>query len=86
MKKIIFSILLLSIFALPATAKMNMDFIIKGGLLASPYLNFDGDIADVDVGFTVGGEGYIYVWENIGLGGGITYLFDTDISFLKYTN
>ncbi len=97
MKKIIFSILLLTIFVLPATAKMNMDFIIKGGVLASPYLNLDKNITitdtyhgeertlltdnilDVDLGFTLGGEIFVYPWENIGLGLGVFHLFKTDI-------
>ena len=97
MKKIIFSILLLAICALPATAKMNMDLIIKGGILASPYLNLDKNITivdtykgeertlltdnilDVDLGFTLGGEVFVYPWENIGLGLGVMHLFKTDI-------
>ena len=97
MKKIIFSILLLTIFVLPATAKMNMDFIIKGGVLASPYLNLDKNITitdtyhgeertlltdkilDVDLGFTLGGEIFVYPWESIGLGLGVMHLFKTDI-------
>lgn len=79
MKKIIIIIALFVFFIAPVYARMSAEIVAKGGIIASPYLNFDGDIADVDVGFTVGGEGYIYVWENIGLGGGITYLLDTDI-------
>ena len=97
MKKIIFSILLLAICTLPATARMNMDFIIKGGMLASPYLNLDKNITitdtykgkertllydnilDVDLGFTLGGEIFVYPWENIGLGLGVMHLFKTDI-------
>ena len=97
MKKIIFSILLLAICALPATARMNMDFIVKGGLLMSPYLNLDknititdtyegkervllhNNILDVDLGYTLGGEVFIYPWENIGLGIGGFHLFKTDI-------
>lgn len=97
MKKIIFSILLLAICVLPATARMNMDFIIKGGMLASPYLNLDknitikdtykgeertllhNNILDVDLGFTLGGEIFVYPWENIGLGLGVMHLFKTDI-------
>lgn len=97
MKKFIFSILLLAICVLPATARMNMDFIIKGGMLASPYLNLDknititdtyegnertlinNNILDVDLGFTLGGEIFVYPWENIGLGLGAFHLFKTDI-------
>ena len=97
MKKIIFSVLLLAICVLPATARMNMDFIIKGGMLASPYLNLDknitikdtykgeertllhNNILDVDLGFTLGGEVFVYPWENIGLGLGVMHLFKTDI-------
>ncbi|MCR4663448.1 MAG: hypothetical protein K5622_06160 [Endomicrobiaceae bacterium] len=97
MKKIIFSILLLAVCALPATARMNMDFIVKGGVLASPYLNLDknititdtyheeervlvhNNILDVDLGFTLGGEIFVYPWENIGLGLGAFHLFKTDV-------
>ena len=97
MKRIIFSILLLAVCVLPATARMNMDFIIKGGILASPYLNLDKNITitdtyngeertllhdnilDVDLGFTLGGEIFVYPWENIGLGLGVMHLFKTDI-------
>lgn len=79
MKKLIFSILLLTIFVLPASAKMSMDFIAKGGVLASPYLNLNNDILDVDLGFTAGGEVFIYPWQNIGIGLGAFHLFKTDI-------
>ena len=101
MKKIIFSILFLSICLLPVSAKMNMDFILKGGILASPYLNLyknitfkdtiivagvekertliDNNILDVDLGFTAGGEIFVYPWQNIGLGLGAFHLFKTDI-------
>ncbi|MBQ3943065.1 MAG: hypothetical protein II669_01965, partial [Elusimicrobia bacterium] len=77
MKKIIFSILLLSICVLPVSAKMSMDFIAKTGILASPYLDMDTNISipeigfndrilDVDLGFTLGGEVFVYPWQNIG--------------------
>lgn len=97
MKKIIFSILLLAVCVLPATARMNMDFIVKGGILASPYLNLDknititdtydgeervllhNNILDVDLGYTLGGEIFVYPWESIGLGIGGFHLFKTDI-------
>ena len=90
MKKIIFSILLLTICVLPAFAKMNMDFIAKTGILASPYLDMDRNISipeidfnsrilDVDLGFTLGGEFFVYPWQNIGLGVGAFHLFKTDI-------
>lgn len=90
MKKIIFSILLLTICVLPAFAKMNMDFIAKTGILASPYLDMDRNISipeidfnsrilDVDLGFTFGGEFFVYPWQNIGLGVGAFHLFKTDI-------
>lgn len=90
MKKFIFSVLLLTIFALPAIAEMSMDFIAKGGVLASPYINmdknisipdqnFNNNILDADLGFTAGGEIFIYPWENIGLGAGAFHLFETDI-------
>ena len=90
MKKFIFSVLLLTICVLPATARMNMDFIGKVGLLASPYLDMDKNISipeigfndrilDVDLGFTLGAEAFIYPWENIGLGLGAFHLFKTDI-------
>ncbi|MBR4631750.1 MAG: hypothetical protein IKO48_00315 [Elusimicrobia bacterium] len=101
MKKIIFSILLLAICVLPATARMNMDFIIKGGILASPYIDLDRNVTfkdtvivngeekertlvnsrilDVDLGFTLGGEVFVYPWQNIGLGVGASHLFKTDI-------
>ena len=99
MKKFIFSVLLLTICVLPATARMNMDFIGKVGLLASPYLDMDKNISipeigfndrilDVDLGFTLGAEAFIYPWENIGLGLGAFHLFKTDIetSFRKPRN
>lgn len=90
MKKILFSILLLTIFTLPAVAKMPMDFIAKAGILASPYLNmdknisipaqsFNNNILDVDLGFTAGGEIFVYPWKNIGVGLGAFHLFKTDI-------
>jgi hypothetical protein len=90
MKKIIFSILLLSICALPVSAKMSMDFIAKTGILASPYLDMDTNISipeigfndrilDVDLGFTLGGEVFVYPWQNIGIGVGAFHLFKTDI-------
>ena len=101
MKKFIFSILLLTICVLPVSARMNMDFIIKGGLLASPYLDLDRNlrvydtimldgeptertlvnsrILDVDLGYTLGAEAFVYPWENIGLGLGAFHLFKTDI-------
>ena len=90
MKKLIFSILLLSICALPVSAKMSMDFIAKTGILASPYLDMDTNISipeigfndrilDVDLGFTLGGEVFVYPWQNIGIGVGAFHLFKTDI-------
>ena len=90
MKKIIFSILLLTICVLPVSAKMNMDFIAKTGIIASPYLDMDRNISipeidfnsrilDVDLGFTLGGEFFVYPWQNIGLGLGCFHLFKTDI-------
>lgn len=90
MKKIIFSILLLSICVLPVSAKMSMDFIAKTGILASPYLDMDTNISipeigfndrilDVDLGFTLGGEVFVYPWQNIGIGVGAFHLFKTDI-------
>ncbi len=90
MKKIIFSILLLTICVLPVSAKMNMDFIAKTGIIASPYLDMDRNISipeidfnsrilDVDLGFTLGGEFFVYPWQNIGLGLGAFHLFKTDI-------
>lgn len=90
MKKIIFSILLLAICVLPVSAKMNMDFIAKTGIIASPYLDMDRNISipeidfnsrilDVDLGFTLGGEFFVYPWQNIGLGLGCFHLFKTDI-------
>ena len=90
MKKIIFSILLLTICVLPVSAQMNMDFIAKAGLLASPYLDFDKNVSipqigfndrilDVDLGFTLGGEIFAYPWENIGIGLGAFHLFKTDV-------
>jgi len=101
MKKFIFSILLLTICVLPVSARMNMDFIIKGGLLASPYLDLDRNlrvydtimvdgeptertlvnsrVLDVDLGYTLGAEVFVYPWENIGLGLGAFHLFKTDI-------
>ena len=90
MKKIIFSILLLTICVLPVSAKMNMDFIAKTGVIASPYLDMDKNISipeidfnsrilDVDLGFTLGGEFFVYPWQNIGLGLGAFHLFKTDI-------
>lgn len=90
MKKIIFSILLLTICVLPVSAKMNMDFIAKTGVIASPYLDMDKNISipeidfnsrilDVDLGYTLGGEFFVYPWQNIGLGVGAFHLFKTDI-------
>ena len=90
MKKIIFSILLLTVCVLPVSAKMNMDFIAKTGIIASPYLDMDRNISipeidfnsrilDVDLGFTLGGEFFVYPWQNIGLGLGCFHLFKTDI-------
>ncbi len=90
MKKFIFSILLLTICVLPVRAQMSMDFIGKVGLLASPYLDMDKNISipeigfndrvlDVDLGYTLGTEVFVYPWENIGLGLGGFHLFKTDI-------
>ena len=90
MKKFIFSILLLTICVLPVKAQMSMDFIGKVGLLASPYLDMDKNISipeigfndrilDVDLGYTLGAEAFVYPWENIGLGLGVFHLFKTDI-------
>lgn len=90
MKKFIFSILLLTICVLPVKAQMSMDFIGKVGLLASPYLDMDKNISipeigfndrilDVDLGYTLGAEAFVYPWENIGLGLGAFHLFKTDI-------
>ena len=90
MKKIIFSILLLTVCVLPVSAKMNMDFIAKTGILASPYLDMDRNISipeidfnsrilDVDLGFTLGGEVFAYPRQNIGVGLGFFHLFKTDI-------
>ena len=90
MKKFIFSILLLTICVLPVKAQMSMDFIGKVGLLASPYLDLDKNISipeigfndrilDVDLGYTLGAEAFVYPWENIGLGLGAFHLFKTDI-------
>lgn len=90
MKKIIFSILLLTICVLPVSAKMNMDFIAKTGILASPYLDMDRNISipekdfnnrilDIDLGFTLGTEFFAYPWQNIGVGVGVFHLFKTDI-------
>lgn len=90
MKKFIFSILLLTICVLPVKAQMSMDFIGKIGILASPYLDMDKNISipkigfndrvlDVDLGYTLGAEAFIYPWKNIGLGLGAFHLFKTDI-------
>ncbi len=80
MKKIFLSLLLITILILPVSAKMNADFIAKSGVLASPYLYFDGgNTQDVDLGFTLGGEIFIYPWKNIALGLGAMHLFKTDI-------
>jgi len=90
MKKFIVSVLLLTIFTIPAMAKLPMDFIAKAGILASPYLNmdknisipdkgFNNNILDVDLGFTAGAEIFVYPWEKIGIGIGAFHLFKTDI-------
>ena len=56
MKKIIFSILLLTICVLPVSAKMNMDFIVKGGILASPYIDLDKNVVFTEIGMVNGEE------------------------------
>ncbi len=56
MKKFIFSILLLTICVLPAFAKMNMDFIVKGGILASPYIDLDKNVVFTEIGMVNGEE------------------------------
>lgn len=79
MKKIMVFIALFFLCTNLVYAKMDADILVKGGILASPYLNLDGDVADVDIGFILGAEGYIFPWDNLGLGLGVTHLFDTDI-------
>ena len=56
MKKFIFSILLLTICVLPAFAKMNMDLIVKGGILASPYIDLDKNVVFTEIGMVNGEE------------------------------
>lgn len=79
MKKLIIALIFFSFVAVPLQAKTTAEILVKGGIIASPYLNLDGAIADVDVGFILGAEAYLFPWENIGLGLGATHLFDTDI-------
>lgn len=79
MKKIIVFFIVSVFFITPIYAKMSGEILAKGGIIASPYLNLDGDIADVDIGFILGAEGYLYPWKSVGLGLGVTHLFDTDI-------
>ena len=79
MKKIIVFVVLFVLLIAPVYAKMSGEIVAKGGIIASPYLNLDGDIADVDVGFILGAEGYVFPWKSVGLGIGITHLFDTDV-------
>ena len=79
MKKIIVFVVLFVLSIAPVYAKMSGEIVAKGGIIASPYLNLDGDIADVDVGFILGAEGYVFPWKSVGLGIGITHLFDTDV-------
>ncbi len=79
MKKIIVFVVLFVLSIAPVYAKMSGEIVAKGGIIASPYLNLDGDIADVDVGFILGAEGYVFPWKSVGLGVGVTHLFDTDV-------
>jgi len=79
MKRIIAFVVLFVLSVSPVYAKMSGEILAKGGIIASPYLNLDGDIADVDIGFILGAEGYLFPWQSVGLGVGVTHLFDTDI-------
>ena len=79
MKKIF--LLVFSLFLLSSTvyAKMSAEILGKGGIVASPYLSLDCAVYDVDLGFTLGAEAYFFPWKHLGFGGGVTYLFDTDV-------
>lgn len=77
MKKIF--LLLFSLLLSANVYAMSAEILGKGGIVASPYLSLDCDVYDVDLGFTLGGEIYFFPWKHLGLGGGITYLFDTDV-------
>ncbi|MBQ3834132.1 MAG: hypothetical protein II816_01250 [Elusimicrobia bacterium] len=80
MKKFLLSLVLIAIFVLPVRAeKKNMDIVLKGGMYASPYLNLNNNIFDVDLGFTLGAEAFWYQWEKTALGLGYEHLFKTDI-------
>ena len=68
----------------------SAETLAKTGIIASPYLDMDRNISipeidfnsrilDVDLGFTLGGEFFVYPWQNIGLGVGASHLFKTDI-------
>ena len=78
MKKIMLAVILIAAFVIPASAK-NVDVVLKGGMLLSPYLNLNNNIFDVDLGFVVGGDFFVYPWERTGIGFGADHLFKTDI-------
>ena len=77
MKKIF--LLLFTLLLSANVYAMSAEILGKGGIVASPYLNLDGDVYDVDLGFKIGAELYFFPLKNLGFGGGFTYMFDTDI-------
>ena len=80
MKKFLLALLLIGTIVLPAVAAdKKFDVVAKGGMYASPYLNLNNNIVDVDLGFTLGAEMFWYKWEKTGIGLGVDHLFNTDI-------
>jgi len=77
MKKIF--LLLFSLLLSANVYAMSAEILGKGGIVASPYLSLDCDVYDVDLGFTLGAEVYFFPWKHLGFGGGVTYLFNTDV-------
>ncbi len=80
MKKFLAVVFLSVVFVLPAAAaEKKFDIVAKGGLYASPYLNLNNNIFDVDLGYSLGAELFWYKWEKTALGLGVDHLFNTDI-------
>ena len=80
MKKFLVTLLLIGTVVLPAVAAdKKIDIVAKGGIYASPYLNLENNIFDVDLGYTLGLEAFWFKWEKTALGLGYEHLFNTDI-------
>ena len=77
MKKIF--LLLFSLLLSANVYAMSAEILGKGGIVASPCLGLDSNVYDVDLGFTLGAEAYLFPWKHLGFGAGVTHLFNTDV-------